>query len=126
MTAGLRLHKGCPSPGWWHSFIFLFLSLSGRVISFCDLRNTDSTTEYHPNEIIIPDDEKAPGLEQGRSRPQRASWPDYSYRGWEDTMDDASDGVTTSPARKCKRNTTDGESIMLILVWTSDMVFFLG
>lgn len=54
MTVGPRLHKGRPSPGWWHSFIFLFLPLSDRVISFCDLRNTGSTMEYHPNAITIP------------------------------------------------------------------------
>lgn len=80
--------------------------------------------EYHPNAIIISDDEEARGigLGQGRSQPLRASRPDYSYRGWEDTMvdaaasDDETDDVTTSPARKRKRNMTDGESITSILV----------
>ena len=78
--------------------------------------------EYHPNAIVIPDDEDAQGLEQGRSQPLKASRPDYSYRGWEDTMDDAAasdyvtDDVTTFPARKRKRNMTDGESITSILV----------
>ena len=78
--------------------------------------------EYHPNAIIIPDDEEARGLGQGRSQPLRASRPDYSYRGWEDTMDDAAasddvtDDVTIFPARKRKRNMTDGESITSILV----------
>ena len=78
--------------------------------------------EYHPNVIIIPDDEEARGLEQGRSQPLRASRPDYSYQGWKDTMDvaaasdDETDDVMTSPARKRKRNTTEGESIASILV----------
>ena len=78
--------------------------------------------EYHPNAIIIPDDEEAQGLEQGRSQPLRVSRPDYSYRGWEDTMDvaaasdDETDDVATSPARKRKRNMTHGESITSILV----------
>ena len=83
-----------------------------------DLRNIDSAMEYHPAAIIIADDEEAQGFEQGRSQPLRASRPDYSYRGWEDMMDDAaaSDDVTTSPARKRKRNMTEGESITSILV----------
>ena len=77
--------------------------------------------EYHPDAIMIPDDEEL-GLEQGCSRLLGTSWPNYSYRGWEDTMDDAAasddvtDDVTTSPAHKRKRDMTDGESIMLILV----------
>ena len=87
-----------------------------------DLSDTDSTMKYHPNAIIISNDEEARGLRQGRSQPLRASRPDYSYRGWEDTMvdaaasDDETDDVTTSPARKRKRNMTDGESITSILV----------
>ena len=82
--------------------------------------------EYHPNVIIIPDDEEARGLEQGRSQPLRASRPDYSYQGWKDTMDvaaasdDETDDVMTSPARKRKRNMMDGESITSILVGASD------
>ena len=131
MAVGPWVYKGRPPPGWWHSFISSSpLSVSGRIISFhffvrpptSDLRNTDSTMEYHLNAIIIPDDEEARGLEQGRSQPLRASRPDYSYRGWEDTMDDAAasddvtDDVTIFPARKRKRNMTDGESITSILV----------
>ena len=82
--------------------------------------------KYHPNAITIPDDEETQGLKQGRSQPLRASQPDYSYRGWEDTMgdaaasddvtDDVTDDVMTFPAHKCKRNMTDGDSIISILV----------
>lgn len=78
--------------------------------------------DYHANAIIIPDDEDKQGLEQGRSQPPRASRPDYSYRGWEDTMDvaaasdDATDDVMAFPARKRKRSMTDRESITSILV----------
>ena len=82
--------------------------------------------ESHPNAIIIPDDEDARDLGQGRSQPLRASRPDYSYQGWKDTMDvaaasdDETDDVMTSPARKRKRNMMDGESITSILVGASD------
>lgn len=38
---------------------------------------------------------------------------------------DATD-VATSPARKPKRKTMDGESIASILVWASDMIIFFG
>ena len=77
--------------------------------------------DYHANTIIIPDDEERVP-EQGRSQPPRASRPDYSYRGWEDTMDvaaasdDETDAVMTFPTRKRKRSLTDGESIASILV----------
>ena len=110
-------------------FHFLIFSLRVRLHHFfsslcatSDLRDTDSTMEYHPNAIIISDDEEARGLGQGRSQPLRASRSDYSYRGWEDTMvdaaasDDETDDVTAFPARKRKRNMTDGESITSILV----------
>ena len=129
MAVGPWVHKGRSSPGWWHSFIFSFpLSVSGCILSFhLFVRPPTSTTptstmEYHPNAIIIPDDEEARDLEQGRSQPLRASRPDYSYRGWEDTMvdaaasDDETDDVTAFPARKRKRIMTDGESITSILV----------
>lgn len=77
---------------------------------------------YHPNAIIIPDDEEAQDLKQGHLQHLRASWPDYSYQGWEDMMDvaaasdDEINDVTTSPARKHKRNMMERESITLILV----------
>ena len=117
--------KGALPPAGGTLSFPLFLSPCPAASFLCAtsrLRNTDSTMEYHPNAIIIPDDEEARGLEQGRSRPLRASRPDYSYRGWEDTMDDAAasddvtDDVTAFPARKRKRNMTDGESITSILV----------
>ena len=39
MAVGPGVHKGRPSPGWWPFYIFSFsLSVSGRVISWCDLR----------------------------------------------------------------------------------------
>ena len=103
----------------------LFLSPCPAASFLCatsDLRNTNSTMEYHPNAIIILDDEEARGLEEGCSQPLRASQPDYSYRGWEDTTDDAAasdnviNDVTTSPARKRKRNMMDEKTIMSILV----------
>lgn len=132
MAAGPWVYKGQPSPGWWSYFIFSFsLSVSGRVISWCDLRSltsdlTEGTMDYHENAIIISDDEEERGLEQGRSQPPRASRPDYSYRLWEDAMDvaaasddatdDATDDAITFPARKRKRIMTDRESITSILV----------
>lgn len=122
MAVGPWVFKGRPSPSWWYSFIFLFLPSPGHTIPLCNLRDTESTMASSQIAIIIPDDEEALGLEQGRSRPQRAPRRDYSYRGWEDTMDDAAvsddatDDVTISPARKRKRNMTDGESIASILV----------
>lgn len=121
----LEYIKGALPPAGSTLSFPLFLSLCPAASFLCatsDLRNTDSVMEYHPNAIIIPDDEEARGLEQSRSQPLRASRPDYSYRGWKDTMDDAAasddvtDDVMTSPARKRKRNMTDGESIASILV----------
>ena len=66
--------------------------------------------------IVISDDKKKSGSEQGHSRPLKL---DYSYQD-RDTMNDAV--VTASPAHK-RKSLADGESVM---VWTFDVMFFFG
>jgi hypothetical protein len=64
--------------------------------------------------IIITDDEQLPSPEPGSSRPRRAPRRDYSYREFENMINEAvNDETETTPSRKRKRTETKEPSLLV-------------